>query len=282
MPPGFLLRVGNGFLQEVLLFATRDSVLLDSGLNSTGIAQARALAEWVARPPAGLTARQLDAVKAVRGDADARSTVRCASNLRRAISTACLACPEATADAPLEVLSSMQEISVNIDTLALTPARTDPLLASGTPMPKTWGHEDNTGNKALFGSGKERLEEFVRWAMSRSEDVVVVGGHSLVFREFFKAYLPASSDFIGKSTKVVNCGVVAFDLDMYSDGSARVEESSIDVVYGGFEGGKKKKKKKGGLKKALTAVAVSVVAGLAMRLALGPGPRAQYPLPFGM
>lgn len=181
----------------------------------------------------------------------------------------------------MEVLSSLQEISVNVDTLSLTPAGQAPLLEDGVPQPETWGQGGNTGNKALFGRGDARLAAFAAWCAARPEEYVVVGGHSLVFREFFKRYLPAASAFPGKSRKMINCGVVAFDLEVFADGEAFVDEASVEVVYGGFEGGKKK----GGLKaqlKKLGMAALCVGAAMALRVVLGPGRHAQVSLPFGL
>ena len=48
--------------------------------------------------------------------------------------------------------------------------------------------------------------------MNQDADVVVAGGHSIWFREFFKTYLPFDSECLGKKKKIVNCGMVSFDL----------------------------------------------------------------------
>lgn len=69
------------------------------------------------------------------------------------------------------------------------------------------------------------------------EEHVIVGGHSLWFKSFFQNFLPFSSKHISKKKKIVNGGVVAFDLvkatTQYGD-RYMVDPKSIKVVYGGF------------------------------------------------
>ena len=105
----------------------------------------------------------------------------------------------------------------------------------------------NAGNKPLRGHGRARLERFAEWAFARRERVVIVGGHSLWMRAFFKEYLPRSFEHLSKKLKVANGGVVGFDLmraqvPAYSaSGHAagmrtiyRIEPTSITEVYKGF------------------------------------------------
>ena len=51
-------------------------------------------------------------------------------------------------------------------------------------------------------------------------------------------YLPKSSDHVAKKKKLVNCGVVGLTLHVRRDSTGAmyfaVDETSIDVVYGGF------------------------------------------------
>ena len=69
-------------------------------------------------------------------------------------------------------------------------------------------------------------------------DHVIVGGHSLWFKSYFQNFLPFSSKHVAKQKKIINGGVVAFDLvkvttTQYGD-KYMVDPNSIKVVYGGF------------------------------------------------
>jgi hypothetical protein len=51
-------------------------------------------------------------------------------------------------------------------------------------------------------------QEFCQWTFERPEDTIIVGGgHSLYFREFFRTFLPKSFDHAAKNQKMVNCGM---------------------------------------------------------------------------
>merc|ERR1711920_769316 len=91
--------------------------------------------------------------------------------------------------------------------------------------------------------------DFTKWVFDQKEltsgGCVIVCGHSLWFREFFKSYLPKCSRHPAKTTKMVNRGCVAFDL--YKDVAAsqdsstskapryRIFPESIKTIHGGFE-----------------------------------------------
>ena len=117
----------------------------------------------------------------------------------------------------------------------------DPSLAPG------FDGTANGGNKPLSSPGFKRLHEFAKWAADRPEGTIIVGGHSLWMRAFFKEYLPRSFEHLSKKLKVANGGVVGFDLmraqvPAYSaSGHAagmrtiyRIEPTSITEVYKGF------------------------------------------------
>lgn len=64
---------------------------------------------------------------------------------------------------------------------------------------------------------------------------VIAVGHSAWIRHFFRNYLPSKSEFIGKNTKLSNCGVVAFKF--YYDKHRQkfgIAPNTITVVYKGF------------------------------------------------
>mmetsp|Transcript_18928 Transcript_18928/g.39381 ORF Transcript_18928/g.39381 Transcript_18928/m.39381 type:complete len:174 (+) Transcript_18928:217-738(+) len=146
------------------------------------------------------------------------------------------------------LMTSLQEISRNVDTLALTPARSLPQVPAAeaamrnmgdlmshfyrTRLEKRW----NEGNKTIKRKAYKRQEQFVSWVFDQTDntDCIIVCGHSLWFREFFKSYLPKACVHVAKTSKMVNCGVVAFDL--YKDSQVlRINPDSVKEVYGGFE-----------------------------------------------
>ena len=95
-------------------------------------------------------------------------------------------------------------------------------------------------NKPIDTNGFKRMNEFCHVVFSSTlpEDYIIVGGHSIWFRSFFKEFLPRASIHDGKKKKIVNCGAVAFDLWKTTtvDGkSFMIDEKSIKVVYGGFK-----------------------------------------------
>jgi hypothetical protein len=93
-------------------------------------------------------------------------------------------------------------------------------------------------------NGGHRLQEFCEWVFSDCSPAtlaptVIVAGHSLWFRTFFQAYLPHTAYHECKSLKIVNCGVVMFELEMLEDGGGgatyRIDADSVQSLYGGFE-----------------------------------------------
>jgi len=155
-------------------------------------------------------------------------------------------------------MTSLQEISRNVDTLSVTPARSIPKCPPDEAKLKNMGdlmshwyktrldHRHNAGNKTLSMKADKRQKQFVKWVFEQKDvDCIVVAGHSLWFREFFKSFMPKSATHVAKTTKMANCAVVAFDLYrniQHSTEVIRIPPESIKEVYGGFEiKGKKKK-----------------------------------------
>ena len=96
----------------------------------------------------------------------------------------------------------------------------------------------HVGNKPVRQQGIKRLEAFAEWAAAQPEDTIVIGGHSLFFREFFRAYLPtgATEGLAGtaRKRKIHNCGVVSFKLHAGGEGAFCIDPDSITPVYLGF------------------------------------------------
>mmetsp|Transcript_15837 Transcript_15837/g.32102 ORF Transcript_15837/g.32102 Transcript_15837/m.32102 type:complete len:396 (-) Transcript_15837:131-1318(-) len=263
------IRLVRALVKEALMLFDQDSLFIDSPLSAVGIQQSWDLLTFLAAQKAGcLTqgaasrpAAELDVpdlVSIIRGDVG--ESVVVSSILRRAISTGMLCLSPrllktSSQKDKIALMSSLQEISRNIDTLVLTPARKAPQVpaaeAAMRNMGDLMGHfyrtrldvRWNEGNKTLKKKAIKRQEQFVNWIFDQKDgvDCVVVCGHSLWFREFFKSYMPKASVHAAKTSKMVNCGCVAFDL--YKDSQVlRINPDSIKTIYGGFEVKGKQKK----------------------------------------
>jgi hypothetical protein len=97
----------------------------------------------------------------------------------------------------------------------------------------------HTGNKPLNTNGLKRMNEFCDFVFSPSvkEEYVIAGGHSLWFRCFFQSFLPFNFGHISKKKKMVNGGVVAFEIlktKTKSGPKYMIDPKSVSVVYGGF------------------------------------------------
>jgi hypothetical protein len=97
----------------------------------------------------------------------------------------------------------------------------------------------HSGNKPLNTNGLKRMHAFNDFIFSPSvkEEYVIAGGHSIWFRSFFQVFLPYTSTHVSKTKKIVNGGVVAFELIKANTGTGpkyMIDPGSIHVVYGGF------------------------------------------------
>ena len=254
---GIIWRFLSCVMQELNLLPYPDSVFWDSPLSPLGIRQAVQLSAWVEHShPNNVHAAIL------RGTSDTQSVV-CVSNLRRAVSTVLTGLSGRLIRNSKErvyITSSAQEITRNIDGYSLSPPGGHPTaswieaqlpeldrVVSGLYSSDRLTGSPNKGNKPLFGSnGLKRMSEFCRFVftseISADKPTVILGGHSLWFREFFKNFLPNNFVHECKSNKIVNCGIVAFDLISVNNATGFViDPESIQVVYGGFEDKKSKK-----------------------------------------
>ena len=97
----------------------------------------------------------------------------------------------------------------------------------------------HTGNKAINSSGLGRMNDFCQFVFSSPvrEEHIIVGGHSLWFKSFFVNFMPSNVNHVSKKKKIVNGGVVAFELmkatTQYGD-KYMIDPKTIRVVYGGF------------------------------------------------
>jgi len=257
------IRLLRALVNEAFMLFDQDSLFFDSPLSSVGIQQGWDLLTFLSSRkagclPPGMASRPAaelqveDLVSIIRGDVG--ESVVVSSILRRAISTGliCLSARllKTSPDKDkVALMTSLQEISRNVDTLSLTPARSLPKVPAAEAAMKSMGdlmhhfygtrlNKDlNEGNKTLKQKAIKRQDQFVNWVFDNKnskKDCIIVCGHSLWFREFFKSYLPKACVHDAQKGKISNGGCVAFDL--YKDSQVvRINPASIREIYGGFE-----------------------------------------------
>ncbi|KAE9044375.1 hypothetical protein PR003_g2774 [Phytophthora rubi] len=248
--------------REWLLLPSGDSVFLDSPLSRRGRFQAQSLRDHVSETPlcslpggdhtavAGSLELELELVQPHRHSppqseesallrylcCPLAGSVVVASNLRRTIDTARIASASRleTPGERIHVLSCLQEIGRNLDTLALSEPHTvqpHEVLAQaprgGKRHDELFNVAESHGNKAVLGSGRERLLAFAHWVFKQQKDVVVVYGHSLWFRAFCREFFPSDVQHEAKEAKMSNCGVVTFMLEERNRGGGEAAQYTI-------------------------------------------------------
>jgi len=223
------------------LTASRDSIMYDSPLNTVGFQQATKLNEWVSRTNAdSLSQREAEMLKHMRGQGEGPSIV-VSSALRRAVSTGLVGLSGRLVKRKekIRVLPCLQEMSRNVDTLSITPAQSI-IAPSWVDRQHGCTSQDalvdvslHAGNKPMSQRGLERLYDFVNWAFESNAKTIIVCGHSLWFRSFFKVFMPHQSKHVAKQKKMVNAGAVGFTLSKRG-GCYLVRPATITPLHGGF------------------------------------------------
>lgn len=248
---GYLPTMAKSLAHEAYLFfvGAPDSLFYDSPLSIEGMEQVARLKQFLS-VPAAAGGREAELVALLRGDEGAPSSVLLSSNLRRAISTVACAFSDRIARRGDKMIlhHDLQEISRNIDALSITPPRL-PAVASYLEVASDIcnfveiyeKHVDvsiNAGNKSMDSNGLKRMSAFNDYAFTVEEEALIIGGHSLWFREFFRTFLPYSAEHVSKKKKLVNAGAVSFTLlqGKKDDGAPvyMIDPKSIEVIYGGF------------------------------------------------
>ena len=235
----------RGLLMELLsALDRRNSFFVDAPLSEKGLEQVEELRKFlneVNNPfltDAEVKTLRTKHVDVLRGDAvdgkteEAKKSIIVTSNLRRAAHTAAIAFMdrfERTKE-KLMVNDALQEMARNVDAFALAGDAFDAVPYTGiTNVAKDKGTlktileetvkfnvESNAGNKGIRRRGATDCLRVVQWATSPNAvpkecETIIATGHSIYFREFFKLFLPSSSEHDAKSKKIVNCGVIAFE-----------------------------------------------------------------------
>jgi len=263
-PIFFIPRLIYSLLIEAYLLLTgkRDSWFYDSPLSAEGIEQAEGLREFLRKSADNSKGRVASeaAWKALTlldvSEAD-RDSIVVSSPLRRCLSTVSVALYErniqrvnTSGALVFTVLPALQEISKNLDTLAITPPYTQPVPSwvdmnqTRFDIPRIYARCDVSqwrSQKQITDTGLKRLMEFASWTFeSNTKSTVVVSGHSFWFRFFFKTFLDHSFQHDCKTLKILNGGCVelsfcrAYHPSNPKDVVHWVEPSSINVIYLGF------------------------------------------------
>lgn len=184
----FIFRLLSAMWEEFKMLLSMDSKFLDSPLNHEGIEQALELRKFLENPKhPECTDDMKELLSIIQGDCG--HSVMVTSSLRRAIATTTLALwPRIKKKKEkMYILSSLQEISRNVDTRALSGPKEIP----DVPFSRIAGHckfddksfdpelvfdaSENFGNKPRTFYGIKRLKAFNEWVFQREESVVIAG-----------------------------------------------------------------------------------------------------------
>jgi len=226
--------------QLVILF------FFDSAINATGVKQAKETLAWIESESQSQSRSQIveETLRILRSAEGAEPSVVVVSNLRRCIETTVIAFwgrLQRTGE-KVKILSCLQEISKNPDTVALARKHEIPEIPEieeymGQPYNNfdvTW----NYGDKPIFGTGQDRLFQFCEWVFTQKSNVIIVGCHSLYLRNFFRTFFPYNQDFLGKNAKIHNCGIVSLQLAQgvaHGKVHYRIDPDSVALIYNSFE-----------------------------------------------
>lgn len=260
--PSFFPRLAKAFVREMAMYPSPRSIILDTPLNALGIKQARDLAEFLNNSSPNQSDPALrDILACLRGDTPEDSLI-VSSNLRRALATVGIALKGRLDRTNEKILihSACQEMSRNVDCVATSPPGGIPdmsgpdcgdagkfMSTNGKYVPEdVFNPALNGGQKPINERGLDRILNFADWVFTRPEHTIIVGGHSLWFRQFFKAFLSRIDSHPASTCKMENGSCVAFTLNVGKGPQGPVqwiEPGSIVQVFGGFVQPKKKKAK---------------------------------------
>eukprot|EP01095_Lingulamoeba_sp_RSL-Kostka_P002560 TRINITY_DN1343_c1_g1_i1.p1 TRINITY_DN1343_c1_g1~~TRINITY_DN1343_c1_g1_i1.p1 ORF type:complete len:349 (-),score=93.37 TRINITY_DN1343_c1_g1_i1:206-1252(-) len=254
-PIYFFPRLGKAVLYDIYLFVIgrRDSWFYDSPLNSVGLHQANELRAEIEKSEG--KSYYYNILNGLTEEDGGGSSVIISSNLRRCLSTASVALYDRVnrTDEKIIVQPFLQEISRNADTLSITPPKKSPIVSNfeqhhkildSNKKPiniqkicnKNMDVSQNTGNKEISGTGLQRLQRFNEFISTRDEDVIIVSGHSLWFRSYFRVFIPHDIKHKGQTAKIHNGGAVAFELQYAGEGDNKVFKIDVDSITPVFKG----------------------------------------------
>ncbi len=151
---------------------------------------------------------------------DASDTRIVSSNLRRSMNTVTIALQDRLVrnGERVEILSSLQEISRNVDTISTAGAHGVQANMGGhmslLDAEKVFDARMNKGNKSPSVRGSERIKDFVQWLFSQRETKFVVSGHrcarfrsnvAALLRVLSLALLRQPSQAVNTSSNAASC-----------------------------------------------------------------------------
>ena len=183
-----LVRLLKTLLEELLMFGSMNSCFIDSPLNFEGVEQACELSKFLEteaeRASDSDSTRRIIDILAGRSSSD--TSIIVSSSLRRAIATTTVSLWSRISKTgeKILVLSSLQEISRNIDTFQLSAPHSVADLPFKRIIPHCGGEDkfvadriydaaENFGNKTYSFYGIKRLRSFGEWAMKRPETTII-------------------------------------------------------------------------------------------------------------
>mgnify|MGYP002822080472 CR=1 FL=1 len=95
------------------------------------------------------------------------------------------------------------------------------------PSAPHWPDRD----RVVLSNGHASMLEFAHWSAAQDATTIIVGGHSLWFKEFFKCFIPSEQEHVAQRKKIVNCGVVAVDL-VKADGDNSIRMARPRMLFG--------------------------------------------------
>jgi len=229
-----------------------ESWFFDAPLSEKGLKQAQSIQTFLQTDAEHMPPKEAVMMKLLLGlPAENEKTPQAqmvSSNLRRSISTMAVGFQDRFAKQlesdTLMILPALQEISRNPDALSITPANGKVLPAWTDPktiqpiLEKQVDTGLHFGNKNVTTNGLKRMNEFCEIAFDKiSKDAIICGGHSLWFRSFFRTYLPHSFEHISKKKKLINGGIVGFELQRIKVDNKyhyMIDPKSLVVMHGGF------------------------------------------------
>lgn len=253
--PSFFVRLFKAVMGELFKFPSGDSLFYDTPLSPLGLCQAKHVSEFLQKEHPNGTLEYKD-ICALKKEANSgHQSVIVTSNLRRAAGTVAIGLWDRVqrTKEQIYVLSSLQEISKNVDCICITPPGQPPYLPRiekelGPAF--SYAHfnaRNHRGNKPIFGSnGLKRMRAFTDWCFNQVDQstTIIAGGHSLYFRSFFQTFLPFQSNHISKKYKMHNGGVVGFTICrgiVNNEVIYCIEPDSISNIFLGWNDKKKKK-----------------------------------------
>lgn len=237
------LRLFLAMIAELkLLLLPQGSVFLDAPLNDEGITQARQIDAFIKSSKASEYRDLLD------------NGFLVTSNLRRALETLLFGFKSRIqrGSPTVTMWSCLQECSRNIDTQSVTAVSEQPVpterVQNADSTVASWYNsrvsvKEYTGNKTLKSNAGSRIMEFCEKAFKSQQTCIIVAGHSLWFRNFFRMNIRTNTGALlatkAITKKIKNGGMIKFELSQFqSPGQPNqysVNPDSIKEVFLGFE-----------------------------------------------